>query len=59
MNMEEIRTVARQFSIKPAKMKKQELVQAIEQAEGNRPCYNTATAAFCEQLSCCWREDCR
>lgn len=59
MNVEEIRKIAKQYNIKGAKMKKKELVQAIQTAEGNLPCYNTASVAGCNQHVCCWREDCR
>lgn len=59
MNMEEIRKIARQLKVKSAKLKKHELVQAIQLAEGNNPCYNTSISTFCNQQSCCWREDCR
>ncbi len=58
MKMEEIKTIAKQHDIKPGKMKKGELVRAIQEAEANTPCFDTAQAGSCDQQSCLWREDC-
>ena len=58
MKLEEIRTIAKQHGIKTGKMKKAELVRAIQQAEGNTQCFETGIAAECGQDDCLWREDC-
>ncbi|MFA5204483.1 MAG: SAP domain-containing protein [Lentisphaeria bacterium] len=35
-----------------------ELIQAIQTAEGNCPCFATSMISSCGQESCCWRGDC-
>lgn len=58
MNMVEIREVAKRFDIKIAKMKKADLVQSIQLAEGNFNCFASAVDGICDQTECIWREDC-
>ncbi len=58
MKLEEIKTIAKQHDIKAGKMKKAELVRAIQQAEGNAQCFVTGTSSVCGQAGCLWREDC-
>ena len=58
MKLEEIKTIAQQHSIKPGKMKKAELVKAIQLAEGNEQCFEAGKAAICGQSGCSWREIC-
>lgn len=53
----EIRKKARELGISGAKMKKDELIQSIQKAEGNFPCFKSAQTD-CGQMDCCWREDC-
>jgi len=57
MKMPEIRDKAQQLGIKPGKKNKSELIRAIQQQEGNSPCYGTAMDQ-CGQSACCWRRDC-
>ena len=58
MKVDEIREIAKQNNIKAGKMKKADLVRAIQQAEGNQVCFDTGTADQCGQAGCLWREDC-
>jgi tRNA U34 2-thiouridine synthase MnmA/TrmU len=58
MNVNDIREIARQKGIKPAKMKKSELIRAIQQDEGNPECFSTGLKEECGQLTCLWRDDC-
>jgi hypothetical protein len=58
MKLEEIKKIAQQHNIKVGKMKKAELVRAIQQAENNDVCFETGQAAVCGQEHCMWREDC-
>lgn len=58
MKLDEIREIAKQHNIKPGKMKKADLVRAIQQAEGNEACFDTGKAETCGQHTCLWREDC-
>jgi hypothetical protein len=39
-------------------MKKENLIRSIQLAEGNFPCFGTATAGLCDQTNCLWRVDC-
>jgi hypothetical protein len=57
MTVTEIRKRAQELGIKASKMTKEEAVRAIQEKEGNYPCFGTASG-FCDQSGCCWREDC-
>jgi hypothetical protein len=59
MKLEELKEIAKQHNIKTGKLKKAELVQAIQQAEENDACFETGAAGTCGQENCLWREDCR
>lgn len=58
MKLIEVKTIAKSMGIKPSKMKKEELIRCIQQAESNPQCFNTGAAAQCDQDECLWREDC-
>lgn len=58
MKMEEIREIAKQYEIKAGKLKKADLVRAIQAAEHNTPCFGTGQTGCCGQEACLWREDC-
>ena len=58
LNMKELREMARQLGVRSIRMRKVELIRAIQQAEGNFDCYGTATEDECDQEECLWREDC-
>jgi hypothetical protein len=58
MKLDEIKEIAKKHNIKTAKMKKADLVRAIQQAEGNEACFETGQADKCGQDACVWREDC-
>jgi predicted metal-binding transcription factor (methanogenesis marker protein 9) len=57
MKMPDIRNKAQQLGIKPGKRNKAELIRAIQQQEGNTPCFGS-TMGHCDQGACCWRTDC-
>ena len=57
-NMKEIREMALQLGVRSTRMRKAELVRAIQRAEGNFDCYGTATGEECDQEECLWREGC-
>lgn len=59
MNAEEVRGIARQRGVRTVKMKKGEVIRAIQEAEGNPKCFDTGKAAECGQVNCLWREDCK
>ncbi len=58
MKLEEIKEIAKQHNIKVGKLKKAELVRAIQLAEGNIPCFDTGQVDECSQGDCLWRPDC-
>ena len=58
MLVKEIKEIAAQQGVDVRKMKKAELVQAIQKQEGNTPCFQTGAKTTCGQLGCLWREDC-
>ncbi|MFA7347917.1 MAG: hypothetical protein WCZ86_09175 [Desulfurivibrionaceae bacterium] len=57
MKMLDIKAKAKDLGISPGKMKKEELIRAIQEREGNFPCFGSAME-HCSQEDCCWREDC-
>jgi len=58
MKIGEIKEIAKQRGIVSGRMKKAELVRAIQQTEKNDPCFETGISVTCGQESCLWREDC-
>lgn len=59
MKMQEIRGIARSMGVRLSfGGSKQQLIQSIQRAEGNGPCYGTAADGLCDQSGCLWREDC-
>lgn len=53
----QIKDKARLLGINAGKMKKPELIHAIQKAEGCTPCYGRAHGT-CPWTQCCWRADC-
>ena len=59
MTFRDIQKKARAMGIDPGKMKKADLIHAIQKAEGNTPCFGKwPEHAGCPYLDCCWRGDC-
>ncbi len=58
MKLDGVKKIAEQHGIKPGKLRKADLIRAIQQAEGNQPCYDTGQALNCAQGACSWRDDC-
>ena len=57
MTMTEIKAKAKALGVEPGKMKKAELIHAIQIAEGCTPCYGRSKGD-CPWMQCCWRSDC-
>ncbi|MBN2655979.1 MAG: hypothetical protein JXR86_02890 [Spirochaetales bacterium] len=57
MLVKEIKEIAKSMDIAVGKMKKDEIIHAIQEKEGNFPCFGTAQGS-CDQMDCRWREDC-
>jgi hypothetical protein len=58
MKIDQIREIAKRHNIKAGKAKKGELVRAIQQSEGNLPCFDSNSSGQCGQGTCLWRDDC-
>lgn len=59
MRMDEIKTIACERGVKAGKMKKGELIRAIQRAEGNSDCFGENAQAQCDQAGCLWFGDCQ
>jgi hypothetical protein len=57
VSLTEIKKKAKSMGIANSKLEKEDLVHAIQESEGNFPCFKTA-GDYCDQAACCWREDC-
>jgi hypothetical protein len=52
-----IKEKAKSLGIRPGKMKKAELIHAIQQAEGYTRCFGSSDGE-CQYPDCCFRGDC-
>lgn len=57
MKMPEIKMKAKALGVNPGKMRKTELIRAIQTAEGNTPCYGWSNGR-CANIDCCFMKDC-
>ncbi|MBU0730461.1 MAG: hypothetical protein KKE17_08870 [Proteobacteria bacterium] len=57
MQMVQIKKRAKELGISAGKMKKADLIHAIQIKEGNIACFQTGLIT-CDQYACCWRSDC-
>lgn len=57
MKMQAIREKAKMLDLKSGKMKKVDLIHAIQAREGNSVCFDTGKSS-CDQMECSWRDDC-
>lgn len=57
MTVAEIKAKAKTLGVEPGKMKKAELIHAIQAAEGCTPCFGRSNGD-CPWMQCCWRADC-
>lgn len=59
MNMNQIKAIAAERGVRAGKLKKTDLIRAIQNAETNPECYMTGFVSDCGQEDCLWKEDCR
>jgi hypothetical protein len=59
MTLQEIREIAKKRGLTVGKMKKVEIVRAIQEAEGNAACFDTGKSAECGQSGCLWLRTCQ
>ena len=57
MKMMEIKEKAKLLDLKPGRMKKADLIRAVQVEEGNFACFAT-NIDRCDQTECCWKDDC-
>jgi hypothetical protein len=57
MRMSEVRAKAKALGIEPGKLKKTELICAIQRAEGFSPCFGSGKQD-CPYTDCCFFSDC-
>ncbi len=58
MKMKEVQDRAKQMGIQPGRMRKAELIRAIQVTEGNQGCFGSDLALGCPYPDCCWQGDC-
>jgi hypothetical protein len=59
MKLTEIRKYAGEKGVDAGKMKKSELIRAIQAAEGNPTCYGSERKSCCPEPKCLWESDCK
>lgn len=59
LNWVEMRRYARSKGVNPGKMRKIELIRAIQAAEGNPQCFATERKGHCPETACLWERDCK
>jgi hypothetical protein len=57
MKVSEIKIKAQNLGVVPGKMKKGELIHAIQRAEGHTPCFGSSNGQ-CPYVDCCFMGDC-
>ena len=57
MKIQDIKKKAKKLGIKSSRMNKTDLIKVIQRAEGNPECFGN-DMTNCDQLQCCWRDDC-
>lgn len=58
MKVDEIKVMAKTLNVPIGKRRKKELIQAIQTAEGNAPCFDTGIIN-CGLTDCLWYDDCQ
>jgi len=59
MKMIQIKKYAGKKGVHSGKMKKAELIRAIQAAEGNPTCYGSERKSYCQEANCLWESDCK
>jgi hypothetical protein len=59
MKIQDIKNIAMKKGVNAGKMKKTDLIRAIQVAEGNNACFATSSVQICGQMNCLWRADCK
>ncbi|HYA86740.1 MAG TPA: Rho termination factor N-terminal domain-containing protein [Nitrospirota bacterium] len=59
MKVPDIKDIAKRNGVNAGKMNKQDLIRAIQRAEGSNACFATSSGQACGQMNCLWRADCK
>ncbi len=59
MKVAQVKAIAKEQGVVVGRLRKAELIQAIQRSENNNPCYNTGEAEHCGQAECRWIADCK
>lgn len=57
MTLKQIKEIAKERGVKAGNMKKENIIRAVQRAEGNFDCFGTSSG-YCDQTNCLWRNDC-
>ena len=58
MKLNDIRKMAKSMNINTYRMKKKDIIHAIQRREHNIECYGTDRVKSCNEETCIWRDDC-
>ncbi len=58
MNFNAIRKMAKGMDINTYRLKKPDIIRAIQKAENNIECFGTQRVDDCNEVTCLWRHDC-
>ncbi len=58
MKFNDIRKMAKGMGINTYRMKKKDIIHAIQKREQNIECYGTDRVKSCNEKTCIWRDDC-
>ena len=58
MRFQQIQKMAKGMGIYTHRMKKTDMIRAIQRAENNIECYGTERIGTCQEGACLWRSDC-
>ena len=58
MKFQNCQKMAKGMGVSTHRMKKTDMIRAIQRAENNVDCYSTDRVDMCGELSCLWRADC-
>jgi len=58
MRFQDIQKMAKDMDVSTYRMKKTDVIRAIQQAENNIDCYGTERVVTCQEHACLWKSDC-
>lgn len=58
MRFQEIQRMAKEMDVNTFRMKKMDMIQAIQRKENNIDCFGTTRVDSCGEQACLWKRDC-